>query len=46
MGTNNNGTKNIPVVGDVHIGSVYGLLPPAFVRETLNKFCLIHKKRS
>ena len=26
-----NGTRNILVVGDVHIGSIYGLLPPGFV---------------
>jgi hypothetical protein len=26
-----NGTKNILVLGDVHVGSIYGLLPPDFV---------------
>ena len=27
----NSGTRNILVLGDVHIGSIYGLLPPDFV---------------
>ena len=26
-----NGTRNILVLGDVHVGSIYGLLPPDFV---------------
>src|SRR5713226_3110815 len=26
-----NGTRNILVLGDIHIGSIYGLLPPDFV---------------
>jgi len=26
-----NGTRNILVLGDLHIGSMYGLLPPDFV---------------
>src|SRR5437763_16751146 len=26
-----NGTRNILVIGDVHVGSIYGLLPPDFV---------------
>ena len=26
-----NGTRNILVIGDIHVGSIYGLLPPDFV---------------
>src|SRR5438105_14908710 len=32
-----NGTRNILVIGDVHVGSIYGLLPPDFVSQEFLK---------